>query len=415
MSSTPTAIDLSVLFFLQLTLILAACRAVGWVAKLLGQPAVVGEMIAGVLLGPSLLGFLWPELHNTLFPPDSMPVLYALSQLGLTLYMFVVGVEFKVDDFLQHGKSAMAVSMTGMVAPFVLGALLAIWLYRQGGFFPENILLYEAILFMGASICITAFPMLARIIFENKMTGTSLGTLVLAAGAIDDVAAWCVLALILACSSGDWGTLFVTIGGGVCYACVVLLFLRPLLRSLTPIAERNNGLTSGQLTFILGLVMLGACFTNAIGIHSVFGAFLMGCALPRGIVSETLKKQIEPITLCLLVPLFFAYSGLKTRLDLVSTPWLLFVSLVVLLTASVGKGVACWTAARWTGESQGTSLAVGCLMNARGMMGLIILIIGKENGMIGPELFSILVLMAIITTLAATPTFRWVQARYPIE
>ncbi len=388
---------------------------VGWIARHLGQPAVVGEMIAGVLLGPSLFGFFLPEIQASIFPAASMPALYLFSQLGLALYMFVVGIEFKTEDFQRHGKSAVGVSFVGMVAPFALGGLLAIWLHREGGFFPENIPVYLAAMFMGASICITAFPMLARIIVENRLSGTSLGTLALAAGAIDDVAAWCVLALILACSSGDWFNLVVTVGGGVSYVFVVLVVVQPLLRMFKPIAEKNEGISNGQLTFILGLVMLGACFTNWIGIHSVFGAFLMGCAVPRGIVGASLKKQIEPITLCLLVPLFFAYSGLKTRLDLVGTPWLLFVALVVLIVASVSKGVACWAAARWTGESTGTAMAIGCLMNARGMMGLILLIIGKENGIIGQELFAILVLMAILTTLAATPTFRWVQSRCAID
>ena len=415
MSAPPVPIDLSVLLFLQITIILAGCRLVGWIAKYLGQPAVVGEMIAGVLLGPSLFGFILPEIQSSIFPATSMPALYLLSQLGLALYMFVVGIEFKIEDFQRHGKSAVGVSIVGMVAPFALGGLLAIWLHREGGFFPENIPLYLAVLFLGASICITAFPMLARIIVENNLSGTSLGTLSLAAGAIDDVAAWCVLALILACTSGDWFSLMVTVGGGMGYVFVVLVVVRPWLRMFTSIAEKNEGISNGQLTFILGIVMLGSCFTNWIGIHSVFGAFLLGCAIPRGTVGESLKRQIEPITLCLLVPLFFAYSGLKTRLDLVGTPWLLWVALVVLIVASVSKGVACWAAARWTGESTGTAMAIGCLMNARGMMGLIVLMIGKENGVIGQELFAILVLMAILTTLAATPTYRWVQARYLID
>ena len=408
-----TSLEPSVLFFLQLTIILASCRAVGWLAKYLGQPAVVGEMIAGVLLGPSLFGLFWPTLHDTIFPTHSMPVLYSLSQLGLTLYMFVVGIEFELEHFWKHGKTAVSVSFVGMIAPFILGGLIAIWLYQQGGFFPAKVRLFEAILFLGTSMSITAFPMLARIILENKLVGTSLGTLTLAAGAIDDVAAWCILAFVLSCSSGDLTGFAITVGGGILYALVVLFILRPSLQKLLPVAEKHGKLTSGQLISILGLVMLGACCTNAIGIHSVFGAFLIGCAVPRGMTGEALKKQIEPLTLCLLVPLFFAYSGLNTRLDLVSTPWLLLVLLVVLISACLGKGVACWAAARWTGENQGTSMAVGCLMNARGMMGLILLIIGKENGIIGPELFSILVLMAILTTLVTTPTFRWIQARYP--
>jgi Kef-type K+ transport system membrane component KefB len=408
-------IEPSVLFFLQLTIILAACRLVGWFARYLGQPAVVGEMVAGVLLGPSLFGQLVPGLHAFVFPSGSMPILFGLSQLGLTLYMFVVGLDFQVNHFWQHGKAAASVSVVGMIAPFVLGGIIAIWLHGSGGFFTEKTGVMEAILFMGAAMSITAFPMLARIIHENALSGTSLGTLALAAGAIDDAAAWCVLALLLSCSNGDPTQAFITIFGGIAYTATVLLVLRPWLRRLLSVSEPHGKLSSGQLASLLGLVMLGACVTNFLGIHSVFGAFIIGCAIPRGLVCEHLKKQIEPLTLCLLVPLFFTYSGLNTRLDLVSTPWLLMVAAITFLAACLGKGFACWAAARWAGENQGTSLAVGCLMNARGMMGLILLIIGNERGIIGPELFSILVLVAILTTLVATPVFRWIQVRYSVQ
>jgi Kef-type K+ transport system membrane component KefB len=412
MTPPTSAFDLSVLFFLQLTIILAACRVVGWIAKYLGQPQVVGEMIAGVLLGPSLLGLFFPDLQSQLFPTSSKPILFSLCQVGLSLYMFLVGTEFRLEHFQQRGKTAVSVSLAGMLVPFALGAILALWLHGQGTFFPEKVRLHEAVMFMGASMCITAFPMLARIIVENNLAGTSLGTLALAAGAIDDVAAWCVLAIVLSSNSGDWTNSFMAIGGGAIYATVVLMALRPLLKRMKPIAEKAGGLTQAMLTFILLLVMLGSFCTDKLGVYAVFGAFLMGCAMPRGLISDELKKQIEPLTLCLLLPLFFTYSGLNTRLDLVNQPWLFLVAMIVLVAASVGKGVACWAAARLSGESQGTSLSIGALMNARGLMELILLNIGREKGIIGPEIFSILVLMAIVTTLAATPVFRWVRARY---
>lgn len=414
MNPPTSAFDLSVLFFLQLAIILTACRLVGWLAKFIGQPQVVGEMIAGVLLGPSLLGFFFPEFQKQLFPATSRPILFAVCQVGLSLYMFLVGTEFRLEHFQQRGKTAVSVSLAGMLTPFLLGGLLAVWLYNQGTFFQEKVRLHEAMLFMGASMCITAFPMLARIIVENNLAGTSLGTLALAAGAIDDVAAWCVLAIVLSSNTGDWTNSVMAIGGGVVYAAVVLLVLRQLLKRMTPMAEKAGGLSDGMLTFILLLVMVGSFCTDKIGVYAVFGAFLMGCAMPRGLISDELKKKIEPLTLCLLLPLFFTYSGLNTRLDLVVQPWLLFVALVVLVAASVGKGVACWAAARLSGENQGTALAVGALMNARGLMELILLNIGRDYGIIGPEIFSILVLMAILTTLAATPIFRWVRSRYSV-
>ncbi len=420
MPTTYSPFELSVLFFLQLAVILAACRLVGALAKYLGQPQVVGEMIAGVVLGPSLFGLFFPDLFATLFVKESKPILFSACQVGLSLYMFLVGVEFRIEHFRRRGKTATSVSLAGMVAPFMLGALLALWLFHHGGFFPEKIKLYEAVLFMGASMCITAFPMLARIIVENNLAGTSLGTLALAAGAIDDVAAWCVLAIVLSSSSGEWSHALLAIGGGALYAVLVLSALRPFMfRIGSLLLEKSSGeakeLSQGGLTFILLLVMLGSFCTDKIGVYAVFGAFLMGCAMPRGAIGDDLKRKIEPLTLSLLLPLFFTYSGLNTRLDMVSSPWLLFVAFIVLIAASVGKGVACWGAARWSGESQGTAMAVGALMNARGLMELILLNIGRDAGIIGPEIFSILVLMAIVTTLVASPIFRWVRARYSIE
>jgi Kef-type K+ transport system membrane component KefB len=402
-----TSFELSMLFFLQLAIILASCRIVGGIAKYLGQPQVVGEMIAGVLLGPSLLGLLAPQWYEMLFPPASRTILFAVSQVGLSLYMFLIGTEFRVEHFRAKAKTAIAVSWAGMLAPFILGALVALWLLGVGGFFPEKVSNLEAILFLGASMCITAFPMLARIIVENRLAGTSLGTLAISAGAIDDVAAWCMLAVVLSSFSADWSTAVLAIGGGVIFALLVLVALRPSLRLLTTVTQKNGELTAGQMVFILCLVMLSSYITDRIGVYAVFGAFLLGCAMPRGIVADDLKRKFEPLTVSLLLPLFFTFSGLNTRLDLVSTPYMIFVAAVVLVAASIGKGGACWAAARLAGENSKTAIAVGALMNARGLMELILLNIGRERGIVGPELFSIMVVMAIVTTLCATPVFRW--------
>ncbi|MEY4565683.1 MAG: hypothetical protein RLY14_653 [Planctomycetota bacterium] len=400
--------DLSVLFFIQLAVILIICRIVGAIAKYVGQPQVVGEMIAGVLLGPSLLGLLAPDFYEALFPKESRGVLFCVSQVGLSLYMFLVGTEFRVEHFSARAKTAVSVSLAGMITPFLLGALLAVWFYREGNFFPEKVTAWEAVLFLGASMCVTAFPMLARIIVENRLAGTSLGTLAISAGAIDDVAAWCMLAVVLSSFSAEWSSAYLAIGGGIAFAVVVLLILRPLLRKMNPIAEKEGELTPGLMVFILSLVMFASYLTDKIGVYAVFGAFLLGCAMPRGLIANDLRKKFEPLTVSLLLPLFFTFSGLNTRLDLVNTPYLIFAALIVLLAASIGKGVACWGAARLAGEDQKTALAVGALMNARGLMELIMLNIGRERGIIGPELFSIMVVMAILTTLAATPVFRWV-------
>ncbi|MEQ1825644.1 MAG: cation:proton antiporter [Pirellula sp.] len=405
--------DLSILFFLQLFVILLACRAVGLVVKYLGQPQVVGEMIAGVLLGPSLFGLVASEWHSRLFPKESIPILFAVSQVGLSLYMFVVGIEFKLERFQSRLSTAISVSVAGMVTPFVLGVALSLWLHSEGGYFPERVKWFEAALFLGASLCITAFPMLARIIVENGLAGTTLGTLALAAGALDDVAAWCLLAIVVSSVDQSWQAAFFAIGGGAIYAILVFSVVRPILkffdRKVTSASDVTQELPASVMVGTLALVMLSSFITDLIGVYAVFGAFILGCAMPRGANVEKLRKQVEPLTVGLLLPLFFTFSGLNTRLDLLTGFSALAVTLVVLLISTVGKGVACWGAARLAGEPNTTALAIGALMNARGLMELIMLNIGKEKGIIDTKLFSILVVMAIVTTFAASPLFLLVK------
>ncbi|MCC6231079.1 MAG: cation:proton antiporter [Verrucomicrobiales bacterium] len=405
-------LQFSILFFLQLAVILGACRLVGWMARWIGQPQVVGEMIAGVVLGPSLFGLLAPEWQAQLFPKASMTVLFCVSQVGLSLYMFIVGTEFRTELFTGKLRSAASVSVAGMAVPFGLGALIAAWLWRHPGLFGEKVSLYEAGLFLGAAMCITAFPMLARIIHERGLAGTSLGTLALAAGAIDDAAAWCILAVVLASFGESWMVAVKAIGGGVVYALVTLTVGRRWLSVLGDLTERNRGVTMPMLSFTLGLVMVASWWTDYIGIYAVFGAFILGCAMPRGRFVHELQQKMEPLVVVFLLPLFFTYSGLNTRLDLVDTAFLWLAAAVVLAAACVGKGVACWAAARWNGEDQRTSIAVGTLMNARGLMELIILNIGLQHGIIQPTLFSIMVVMAIVTTLMATPLFEAFYGRH---
>ena len=407
-----TAAQLSVAFFLQMFVILAVARVVGSLARRVGQPQVVGEMIAGVLLGPSLFGYFAPELQAQLFPKESLKVLYVGAQLGVGLYMFLVGVDFKTELFRSRAKSAAAVSISGMIVPFGLGALLAIWLVGVPNLFSPKATTMEAMLFLGAAMAITAFPMLARIIYERGLTGTALGTLALAAGAIDDAAAWCVLAIVLA-SFGDGPMVAVkAIAGGIAYGVFVTTLGTKLLKPLGDAVEREGKLSNTVLAIVLMLFMVAAWMMDAIGIHAVFGGFLLGVAMPRGALTRELQKQLEPITVVLLLPMFFTYSGLNTRLDMVNSWQMLTIALVVLLAACLGKGVACWAAARATGQDNRTALAVGSLMNARGLMELIILNIGLSKGVIEAGLFSVMVLMAIVTTLMASPLFEWVYGRH---
>lgn len=406
--------DLSLHFFLQLACILAACRGAGWVARRLGQPQAVGEMIAGILLGPSLFGLLLPGIQGWIFPKQSMPFLYVISQVSLSLYMFLVGAEFRTDLFRQKVRSAGTISAVGMVVPFILGGALGAWLMGWGGLFGAKVAPFHAIMFMGASMSITAFPMLARIIQERGLTGTAIGTLALAAGAIDDAAAWCLLAVVLGSFGGNWQLAFYAVGGGILYSAVVLIWGRSWTAPLGRIVEKEGRMNPPVLAAALFLAMAGSWMTDVIGIHAVLGAFIMGIAMPRGLFTRELQKHMESFVVVFMVPLFFVYSGLNTRIDLVNTPSLWALAALVFLVACLGKGGACWAAARLQGENQRQALGIGTLMNTRGLVELVILNIGLQQGIIGPTLFSIMVIMAVGTTLMATPVFEWVYGRSPI-
>ncbi len=406
--------ELSLRFFLQLAFILGACRGVGWLARRIHQPQVLGEMIAGILLGPSLFGWLWPAGQAWLFPAQSMPILFAASQVGLSLYMFLCGVEFHQELLKGKLASAASVSCAGMLAPLVLGGALGYWLHSRPGFFGPETHVWNAAIFLGAAMSITAFPVLSRIIRERGLMGTSLGTLTLAAGALDDVAAWCVLAIVMASLDHNWWSVVIAIGGGLVYALVVLTWGRKLFAFLGSLTEARGKLSHDLLALTLILVMVGSWFTDAIKIYAVFGAFILGVAMPRGLYATELLRLIEPLTVVFLLPLFFTYSGLNTRVDLVRSPELLALAALIFAIACLGKGGACYAAARWHGEPRRAALAIGTLMNVRGLMELIMLNIGLQRGIIDLTLFTIMVLMAIGTSLMAAPIFEWVyghQAR----
>ncbi|MGK2901329.1 MAG: cation:proton antiporter domain-containing protein [Mycobacterium sp.] len=405
--------ETAIQFFLQLTVILAACKLAGLAAQRVGQPQVVGEMIAGVVLGPSLLGRMAPDLQNDLFPAGtSNLMLYTAAQLGLVLYMFIIGLNFDVDHVRQRAGTAAAVSITGTVAPLFIGALAAIPLLAVGGFFGEGVTLGLAMMFLGASIAITAFPMLARIIFEKKLTGTSLGTLALACGATADAISWCILATVLAIHRSSPLLAVIAIGGGVVYTLALLTIGRRGLRPLGRMAADNQGVSPSMLGTVLILLMACAWFTDTIGIYAIFGAFILGVAMPSGFFATDLTDKLEPMTTKLLLPLFFVYSGLNTQIGLVNTPALWAVAAGLLVIAVVGKGVACAVAARLSRVPLRESVALGALMNARGLIELILLNIGLEAGIITPTLFTILVMVAVVTTLMTSPVFEWVYGRH---
>jgi Kef-type K+ transport system membrane component KefB len=407
-------LQLAIHFFLQLAVILTACRVVGLIAARFGQPQVVAEMITGVLLGPSLFGLLFPEAQQWLFPwdpkqaaRDTQSYLFPASQLGLALYMFIVGMEFRMDIINRNFKSSLAVSLAGMAAPFALGALLA-WMVHgrtELNLFPPGVPLASAMIFLGACLCITAFPMLARIIHFKGLAGTTMGTVAIGAGAIDDAMAWCLLAVVLAKLDNDWSHALINIGGGAGFAVVTLLVIKPLLARSEKWLVRDGSLTDGGFVTGLALMCLGAWWTDFIHLHAVFGAFVMGAAMPRGVMARDLVSRIQPLAVALLLPLFFTYSGLNTKIGLLNSGTLWLVCGAVLAAAVLGKGVACWLAARATGISNREALGIGTLMNARGLMELIIINIGLQKGVISEGLFATLVVMAVITTLMASPLF----------
>ena len=404
--------DFSVHFFLQLAVILLACRVCGWAGrKFLAQPQVVGEMIAGVFLGPSLLGMFFPDLQGAIFPKETRNVLYTGAQLGVGLYMFLVGTTLQLNHFQSKAKSAMGVSIAGIAAPFFIAYLITPLLLGVPGLFAAGISQTNATLFMGACIALTAFPMLARIINERGLANTSLGTLSLTAGAFDDACSWCVLALVLAAFGAGPGVAVLAIGGGVSYAVFIMLFGKKLLAPLGRIVEREGEMSSTVLGITLALFCLSAFVMDAIGIHAIFGGFILGAVMPRGLFAAELKRKVEPLAVVLLLPMFFTYSGLNTRMDMVNSPELLLIAIGILVASVLAKGGACYLAARLSGEDNRTALGIGALMNSRGLMELIIINIGLQKGIIGPALFSMLVLMAIITTMMASPLFELVYGR----
>jgi Kef-type K+ transport system membrane component KefB len=403
--------QMSVYFFLQAAAILFTCRVIGKLARLIGQPQVVGEMIAGVMLGPSLLGLISSGAQQVLFPKATLDVLYVAAQFGVGLYMFLVGTEFRSDHFRAHYRGALMISVAGITVPFGFAFAMTPWLIHIPALFADTARFSDAGLFLGAAIAITAFPMLARIIHERGIAGTPLGTLALTAGAVDDAAAWCILAVVLASFGGSWSHAWLAIGGGIGFALFMIVAGRRLLNRLAAHIAPDAPLSATMLATLLGLFCLCAWAMDAIGIHAVFGGFLLGACLPKGPLTEKLRDQLQPFVVVFLLPMFFTYSGLKTQLSVLIDPQILVATAAILVASFAGKGVACWAAARASGQTGQDAMAIGALMNARGLMELILINIGLQAGVIKPGLFTILVLMAILSTLAATPLFNSIMRR----
>ncbi len=391
------------LLFLQMTVILVTAGLMAVASKFVGQPEVVGEMIAGILLGPSLLGRISPETMNALFPPTGLGPLYAFSQLGLVLFMFLVGLDVRLGDVrgsaeIRHASHQHAASIIGV--PFLCGGILAWKLYPHLG---EGASRLSFVLFLGAAMSITAFPVLARILADRKLTNTRVGLFAISCAAVDDVTAWCLLAIItvIARPEANRNPLALRFAALGLYILVMLFLIRPALRRLRP-SNAPIGLGWFEVAMIFLLSSVSA--TEALGVHALFGAFLAGIVMPKGGKLEAeFRGHLESVTLVLLLPLFFAYTGLRTSVGLLNTvdAWLLCG--LILLVAVASKFLSSAACVRASGMPWRESLAVGVLVNTRRLVELIILNVGLDLHILSPPLFSMMVIMALATTLMTGP------------
>ena len=397
------------LLLVQIGVVLVAARLVGLLFRRIHQPQVVGEMVAGILLGPSLLGWAVPEISARLFPAASLGFLNSISQIGLLIFMFLVGLE--LDPKLLRGKSHTAVvtSHASIVAPFLLGALLSLLLYPRLS--DDSVTFTGFALFMGAAMSVTAFPVLARILSERGLTKTRVGAVAIACAAVDDVTAWCILAGVVAVVRSGTGahSLWITLAGSAAFVLVMLGLVRPVLARLEGAFHRRGTLTQDLLGGVLLLGLASAWVTEYLGIHALFGAFLAGAVMPKGErFVHALTEKLEDVTVVLLLPLFFAFTGLRTAFGLLEGAEMWGYAALIILVAVAGKWGGSTLAARFTGMTWRESGAVGVLMNTRGLMELVILNIGLDIGVISPALFAMMVLMALVTTFMTSPLLEWI-------
>lgn len=388
----------------QIAVILVVCRVIGGLFRFMRQPRVVGEMFAGIFLGPSVLGWLAPKLSAALFPSSSLGYLNALSQIGLIVFMFLVGMGLNARELKDQGHTAVLTSHVSIIFPFTLAVLAAIYLYPRLS--DNSVPFMSFALFMGAAMSITAFPVLARILSEQDMLHTRLGTVAIACAAVDDVTGWCILAyiIVLVRAVSAASSVWLKFGGVLVFVVVMIFGIQPLLRRLYLVYERRKCISENHLAIILLLVLVSALCTEWLGVHMLFGAFLMGAIMPKdpGFVSYV-TERLQTIIVVLLLPLFFAFTGLRTSVGLINGKDMWMFLGIILLVATAGKlggsTLACWL----NGMPLREAIGLGALMNTRGLMELVILNIGLDIKVISPALFSMMVLMALVTTFMTTP------------
>jgi len=397
------------ILLLQLVVIVIASRLVGKLFLMMGQPRVMGEIVAGIILGPSLLGQLSPNTMAFLFPAASLEPLRLLSQIGVVLFMFVVGMELELGELRKKATAAIMVSHASIVVPFFLGVTLALLVYKSE--LPARTSFTPFALFMGIAMSVTAFPVLARILADRGLSKTTLGGIALTCAAFDDVTAWCLLALVIAIARADaMLPAIITIGFVIAFISIMIFFIKPVLARLVKLTTDDERHRRGLVALILVFVFASALITEVIGIHALFGAFLAGVVMPATAgVRSMLKAKLETLSLVVLLPLFFAFTGLRMQITMLNDwqSWLLCG--LVIVVAIAGKLGGSMFMARWTGMGWRDSFSLGVLMNTRGLVELIVLSIGYDLGILSARTFAMLVLMALVTTFMTGPLLSLVK------
>ncbi|HEY4617571.1 MAG TPA: cation:proton antiporter [Flavobacterium sp.] len=393
----------------QIVMIILVARLFGWIFKKIGQPTVIGEIIAGIVLGPSLVGFYFPGFSAALFPVESLGNLKFLSQIGLILFMFVIGMELDIKVLKNKASEAIVISHASIVIPFALGIGLSYFVYNQ--FAPAGVEFLSFSLFMGIAMSITAFPVLARIVQERGIHKTRLGAIVITCAAADDITAWCLLAVVIAIvKAGNFvGSLYV-ISLAVAYVLVMVFIVKPFLKRIGDLYGSKDSIGKPVMAIFFLFLILSSYATEVIGIHALFGAFMMGSIMPD--VSKfrmIFIEKVEDVSVILLLPLFFVYTGLQTEIGLLNDPYLWKVTAAIIAVAVIGKFLGSALAARFVGQSWKNSLTIGALMNTRGLMELIVLNIGLELKVLTPEVFAMMVIMALVTTFMTGPALDFIN------
>lgn len=388
----------------QIITIIIVARFFGWVFRKIGQPSVIGEIIAGIVLGPSLLGLYFPEFSLTLFPVESLGNLQFLSQIGLILFMFVIGMELDLKVLQNRAKDAIVISHASIVIPFALGIGLAYFVYFK--FAPEGVAFMPFALFMGIALSITAFPVLARIVQERGIHKTKLGAIVITCAAADDITAWCILAAVIAIvKAGTFVSSLYIIGMAIVFVLTMLFVVKPFLKKIGELYAKKDSLNKPVVAIFFLTLIISSYTTEIIGIHALFGAFMTGVIMPDITKFRDLFiEKVEDVSVILLLPLFFVFTGLRTEIGLINDPYLWKVTGFIILVAVVGKFLGSALAAKFVGQSWRDSLTIGALMNTRGLMELIVLNIGLDLKVLTPEVFTMMVIMALVTTFMTGPT-----------